>query len=71
MVIFTTILITVGIVLIWNNLQKTSPDLSNQHDVIKSQTNTITAVGEQEKTKQRLKKFAEEKGASEKFITTW
>lgn len=49
MVIFTTILITGGIVLIWNNLQKTSTDLSNQHDVIKPQTNTITAVGEREK----------------------
>jgi len=49
MVIFTTILITVGIVLIWNNLQKTSTDLSNQNDVIKPQTNTITAVGEREK----------------------
>ena len=48
MVIFTTILITGGIVLIWNNLQKTSTHLSNQHDVIKSQTNTIIAVGEQE-----------------------
>jgi len=49
MVIFTTILITGGIVLIWNNLQKTSTDLSNQNDVIKPQTNTITAVGEREK----------------------
>ena len=48
MVIFTTILITVGIVLIWNNLQKTSTDSSTQHDVIKSRTNTIIAVGEQE-----------------------
>ena len=47
MVIFTTILITGGIVLIWNNLQKTSTDLSNKHDVIKSVTNTITAAGEQ------------------------
>lgn len=48
MVIFTTILITGGIVLIWNNLQKTSTDLSNRHDVIKPQINKITAVGEQE-----------------------
>ena len=48
MVIFTTILMTVGIVLIWNNLQKTSTDSSTQHDLIKSRTNTITAVGEQE-----------------------
>ena len=48
MVIFTTILITVGIVLIWNNLQKTSTDSSTQYDVIKSRTNTIAAVGEQE-----------------------
>tara|TARA_B100001057_G_scaffold327678_2_gene327960 strand:- start:7804 stop:8958 length:1155 start_codon:yes stop_codon:yes gene_type:complete len=48
MVIFTTVLMTGGIVLIWNNLQKTSTDTSNQHHVIKSQINTIGAGDEQE-----------------------
>ena len=48
MVIFTTILITGGIVLIWNNLQKTSTGLPSQHDVIKSQTNEITSTDERE-----------------------
>ena len=49
MLIFTTILLTIGTVLIWNNLQKTSTVLSNRNDVIKPQTNPITAVGKQEK----------------------
>ena len=48
MVIFTTVLMTSGIVLIWNNLQKTSTDPSNQNHVIKSQINTIGAGDEQE-----------------------
>ena len=61
MVIFTTILITGGIVLIWDNLRKTSTYLSNQHDVIKLQTNPITAVGEQENQNSNSKSFPQKK----------
>ena len=61
MVIFTTILITGGIVLIWDNLRKTSTYLSNQHDVIKLQTNPITAVGEQENQNSDSKSFPQKK----------
>ena len=68
MVIFTTILITVGIVLIWNNLQKTSPDWSNQHDVITSQTNTITAVGEQEKQNSDSRSSPKKKGLAKNSL---
>ena len=46
-VIFITILITSGIFLIWNNLQKTSPKLSNEHDLIKSQTKIMSAAPRQ------------------------
>ena len=68
MVIFTTILITVGIVLIWNNLQKTSTDSSTQHDVIKSRTNTIIAVGEQENQNVDSKSFPQKKATGEKSL---
>ncbi|OUU02248.1 MAG: hypothetical protein CBB92_02940 [Flammeovirgaceae bacterium TMED32] len=46
-VIFITILITSGIFFIWNNLQKPSPKLSNEHDLIESQTKTMSAAPRQ------------------------
>tara|TARA_B100001093_G_scaffold432947_1_gene429688 strand:- start:310 stop:1464 length:1155 start_codon:yes stop_codon:yes gene_type:complete len=61
MVIFTTILITGGIVFIWDNLQEPSNDLSNQHDVIKHETKPIKAVGEQENQNSSSKGFPQEK----------
>ena len=61
MVIFTTILITGGIVLIWNNLQETSAHLSNQHDVITPETKPITAAGEQENQNISSKRFPQKK----------
>ena len=68
MVIFTTILITGGIVLIWNNLQKTSTDLSNRHDVIKPQINKITAVGEQENQNSDPRSSAQKKALAKNSL---
>ena len=68
MVIFTTILITGGIVLIWDNLQKTSTYFSNQHDVIKRQTSKITVVGEQENQNSDSKSFPQKKAPGEKSL---
>ena len=68
MVIFTTILITGGIVLIWDNLQKTSTHLSNQHDVIKLQTNSKTVVGEQANQNNDSKSFSQKKAPEKKSL---
>ena len=68
MVIFTTVLITGGIVLIWNNLQKTPTDLSNRHDVIKSQTNPITAIGDQENQNSDSRSSPHKKGLAKNSL---
>jgi cytoskeletal protein RodZ len=47
MVIFTTVVITSGIFFIWNNLQKTPPNLPNEHDLIKSVTEITSAAPKQ------------------------
>jgi cytoskeleton protein RodZ len=46
-VIFITILMTSSIFLIWNNLQKPSPTLSNKHDLINSQVKIMSAAPRQ------------------------
>ena len=47
MVISVTILITCGIFLTWNNLQKPAPKLSTEHDLIESRTKTMSTAPKQ------------------------
>ena len=47
MVISVTILITCGIFLTWNNLQKPAPKLSTEHDLIESRTKTMSKAPKQ------------------------
>ena len=47
MVISVTILITCGVFLTWNNLQKPAPKLSTEHDLIESRTKTMLTAPKQ------------------------
>jgi cytoskeleton protein RodZ len=68
MVISITILITCGIFLIWNNLQKPSPKLSNEHDLIESQTRTMSAAPRQKNRSSYTNSFPEKKAITRNLL---